>query len=121
MSGMHDFLLALAGLGAALAGFVSLSLAMDRHWEQLHGRGSEPRPASKRWLHVGGIAGLAVSLLACIALRGAGQGWVAWAGMLTVAAGALAMMLTYATRGVARLGMGAAAVSLLSLIGTAAT
>lgn len=120
MSGAHYGFLALAGLGAALAGFVSLGLAMDRHWEQLHGRGTEPRPALKRWLHVGGIAGLTVSLLACIALRGAGQGWVAWAGMLTVAAVSLAMTFTYGTRGVVRLGLGAAAVALLSLAATAA-
>lgn len=119
MSGAHDGFLALAGLGAALAGFVSLSLAMDRHWEQLHGRGTEPRAALKRWLHVGGIGGLTVSLLACIDLRGASQGWVAWAGILTVAAVTLAMTFTSGTRGVVRLGMGAAAVAVLSLIGTA--
>jgi hypothetical protein len=115
MNGAHYCCLALTGLGAALAGFVALSLAMDRHWEQLHGRGSEPRAALRRWLHLGGILGLVVSLLACIALRGAGQGWVAWAGMLTVAAISLALMLTYGTRKVAGLGMGAALVSVVAL------
>lgn len=121
MNGAHYLSLAVTGLGAALAGFVSLGLAMDRHWEQLHGRGTEPRPALKRWLHVGGIAGLLVSLLACIALRGAGQGWVTWAGMLTVAAVALALTFTYGTRGVVKLGCGATVVALLALLGTATT
>jgi hypothetical protein len=121
MSGAHYFFLALAGLGSALAGFLCLGLAMDRHWEQLHGRGTEPRPALKRWLHLGGIGGLVVSLLACIALRGAGQGWVAWAGMLTVAAVALALTFTYGTRGVARMGVGATAVALLALLAVLST
>jgi hypothetical protein len=107
-TGLHTGCLALAALAAAIAGFAALSLAMDRHWEQLHGRWSEPAIPSRQWLRAGGTLGLLASLAACIALRGAGQGWVAWAGMLTLAGVSLALTLSYAARGVARLGYGAA-------------
>lgn len=120
MSGLHATCLALLALAAAIAGFAALSLAMDRHWEQLHGRGAEPAAAVRRRLRHAGSAGLLASLLACIALRGAAQGWVAWAGMLTAAAITLALTLTYAARGVARIGWGAAALALAALAGSLA-
>jgi len=107
-TGLHTGCLALAALAAAIAGFAALSLAMDRHWEQLHGRWSEPAIPARQWLRAGGTLGLLASLAACIALRGAGQGWVAWAGMLTLAGVSLALTLSYAARGVTRLGYGAA-------------
>lgn len=118
MSGLHGTFLALLGLSAALAGFCALSLAMDRHWEQLHGRGAALAARARRKLRHAGSVGLLASLAACIALRGASQGWVAWAGMLTAAAVMLVLTLTYATRGVARLGWSAAAAALLALAGT---
>jgi len=120
MSGLHAILLALAALGAATAGFTALSLAMERHWEQLHGRGAALPARARRGLRHAGAVGLLASLAACIALRGAGQGWVAWAGVLTLAGITLVLVLTYASRGVARLGWGAAALALLSLAGALA-
>jgi hypothetical protein len=113
-AGLHTSCLAVAALAAAIAGFAALSLAMDRHWEQLHGRWSEPAIPARQWLRAGGTLGLLVSLGACIVLRGAGQGWVTWAGMLTLAALTLALTLTYASRGVARLGWGAAIAAFVS-------
>jgi len=122
MSGWHDTFLAMLGLAAAVAGFCALSLAIDRHWEQLHGRadGSKSALASRtrRKLRHAGTVGLLASLAACIALRGSGQGWVAWAGMLTAAAITLVLALTYATRGVVRLGWGATAAALVALAAT---
>lgn len=120
MSGLHDTFLALVALATAIAGFAALSLAMDRHWGQLHGRGSAPPLRARRRLRHAGTLGLLASLLACIALRGAGQGWVAWAGMLTAAALVLVLTLTYAARGLARLGWGAATVALVALAGALA-
>lgn len=115
MSGWHDAFLAMLALAAAIAGFCALSLAMDRHWEQLQGRGAVLPARSRRRLRHAGTVGLLASLAACIALRGTGQGWVAWAGMLTAAAVMLVWMLTYATRGVVRLGWAATAVALTAL------
>ena len=120
MSALHDTFLALVALASAIAGFAALSLAMDRHWEQLHGRGSEPTPRGRRRLRHAGTVALLASLLACIALRGAGQGWVAWAGMLTAAAIALVLTLTYAARGVVWLGWGATGLALVALAGSLA-
>jgi len=111
-AGLHTGCLAVAALAAAIAGFAALSLAMDRHWEQLHGRWSEPAIPARQWLRAGGTLGLLVSLGACIGLHGAGQGWVTWAGMLTLAALTLALTLSYAARGVARLGWGMAIVTI---------
>lgn len=117
MSGLHATLLALAGLGAALAGFAALSLAMDRHWAQWHGRGATPAARIRRGLRHAGTVGLAASLAACLALRGPAQGWVAWAGILTLAALVLVLTLTFAARGVARLGWTAGMAALVALAG----
>jgi hypothetical protein len=63
---------------------------------------------------------LFASLLACIALRGSGQGWVAWAGMLTLAAIVLVLTLTFAAHSIVRVGSVAAVLSLLALAGSMA-
>lgn len=117
MSGLRDILLALAALAAATAGFTALSLAMERHWEQLYGRGAALPARARRGLRHAGAVGLLASLAACIALRGAAQGWVAWAGVLTLAGITLVLVLGYAARGVARLGWCSGALAMLSLAG----
>jgi hypothetical protein len=116
MTPFTSTMLALAALASASGGFTGLSLAMSRHWEGLHGRGSEPAPAQRRRLRLLGIAGLLVSLLACLFAWGGAQGWVAWAGMLTAAAISLALTLTYAARAVPRIGYAAAGLTLTSLL-----
>lgn len=91
---MKGALLAFAGLAACL-GFAALALAMDRHFEGCFGRGRQPgrlRP----FLRVGGALGLAASLLASIAARGAAQGWVLWFGVMTAAAMAVVLVLSCA-------------------------
>ena len=117
MSALHTICLALLALSSALAGFCALSLAMERHWEQLHGRGAALAGRTRRRLRDAGMVGLLASLAACIALRGGGQGWVAWAAMLTAAALVLVLAVSYAARGVVRLGWGAAGVALVALGG----
>lgn len=104
---------ALTALAAAVAGFAALSLAMDRHWEALHGRGSDPGTL-RRWLQGGGSAGLLVSLLACVAMKGGAQGTVAWAGMLTAAALIVVLLSTYAPARVPPLAKTMALVALLT-------
>lgn len=94
MSALANGLLIYAALAAALAGFAGLSLAMDRHWEALYGRGSSPGDRS-RWLQGGGAAGLLLSLAASLALKGATQGWVMWLGALTAGAVMVVLTLTY--------------------------
>jgi len=108
-------MMALGAFGSATGGFTALSLAMDRHWQDAYGRGSEPGPGRRRLLRLGGSLALLVSLLACMALWGGPKGWVAWAGILTVAALASSLTLTYAGRTVARLGWSAGAAAVLLL------
>ncbi|QJE03500.1 DUF3325 domain-containing protein [Massilia forsythiae] len=110
-------MLALGALGAATGGFCSLSLAMDRHWEGLHGRGSAPSPLRRRQLRILGSVALLVALAACVALWGGAKGVVAWLGVLTAGALVSALSLTYAGRAVARLGWVAGTIALVSLAG----
>ena len=116
MSPFLNAMLGLAALASAAGGFTSLSLAMDRHWADLHGRGSAPTPAQLRALRLFGAGGLLLSLLVCLQTWGSAQGWVAWAGMLTVAALGLALTLTYAARAVMLAGYGAAVITCAALL-----
>lgn len=97
MSALANGLLIYAALAAALAGFARLSLAMDRHWEALYGRGSSPGGKARR-LQAYGTAWLLLSLAASLALKGATQGWVMWLGALTAGAVVVVLTLTYHAR-----------------------
>jgi hypothetical protein len=88
----------IAALGAAAAGFGTLGLAMDRHWEAIHGRGNVPAPGMRRMLQLGGAAALAVSLWCCLGARDTGQAIVLWCGVLSVAAWSAVAVMTYAAR-----------------------
>lgn len=118
MSALTNGLLMYAALAAALAGFAGLSLAMDRHWEALYGRGTSPG-AKRRWLQAGGSAALLLSLAAALALKGASQGWVLWLGALTAGALVLVLALTYQGRRVITLaqvaGLSAVAAAAIAL------
>lgn len=86
-----------AAFCAALGGFTSLSLAMDRHFEDSFGRGKSPGKWLP-WLRLGGVLGLLAALLACLRAGGTSQGWVLYFGVLTAAAMCLVLVLTYAPR-----------------------
>jgi len=104
----------IAALGAAAAGFGGLGLAMDRHWEAIHGRGSMPAPALRRTLQLGGSAALIVSLWCCLAVHDAhntGQAIVLWCGVLSVGAWASVAVLTYAAQHARHTAAGAALVA----------
>lgn len=78
----------------AYAAFAALCLAMERHWSDRFGRGSEPG----RWqlpLQLVGVALLVISLALCLADHGFGIGLVAWLGSLTAAGLALVLTLSY--------------------------
>ncbi len=79
------------------AGMAALSLAMDRHYEQVSCRFCVPR-----WhriaLRVLGVLLLFLSLWVCMAGAGVSVGAVTWTGWLTASALAVALCLTYAPR-----------------------
>jgi len=93
---MNALLVGLA-FTASLAGFGALSLAMDRHSEDVFGRGRTPG-RWRRWLQSAGAALLCVSLAASLGAAGSAIGWVLWFGALTVAAQATVGLLSYAPR-----------------------
>ena len=90
--------LVVAALGAAMSGWIALSLAMSRHWQSHYGRGTAPTPRQSRTLQAAGAAGLLVSNLVCLFVWDGAQGWIAWLGMLTAMALASAVVLCYAPR-----------------------
>lgn len=108
----------IAALASASSGFTALSLAMDRHWEGLHGRGNVPTDPQRRALRWSGGAGLLVSLLVCIYLWGASQGWVAWAGVMTAAAISLVLTLTYGARAIVRVGWAGGVIAAVAVAAT---
>ena len=91
---MSTFALVCALFASALGGFVTLSLAMDRHYEDARGRGRTPGP-SRPWQQLGGAALLLLSLIAALRLRGPAMGWVLWLGALTAAALVVVGLVSY--------------------------
>lgn len=86
----------------ALPAFTSLSLAMERHQEQVFGRALAER-ASVAW-RMSGIALLALSLASCVLSGWSGAVAVtAFIGVLTFAALATGWLLTYAPRQLLRI------------------
>lgn len=105
-------MIAIASLLWAFAGFAALAAAMDRHDEPL---GTAALAATQRhgW-QAGGSALLLLSLMACLQRWNASVGIAAWLGLLTLAAMAWGLVLTYAPERASRLALAAAASGLLA-------
>nr|WP_315249197.1 DUF3325 domain-containing protein [uncultured Duganella sp.] len=111
---MSYVLIVLTALGLCFAGMSALSLAIDRHHRQVYG---DDAPARKRYLlRAAGALLLALAIVPCVVLWGAGAGCVAWIGMLTIGALLAAVLLPYWPR---RLALLAGATVVLSLAGLA--
>lgn len=91
---MNNTLGSLLAFSAAMSGFVALALSMERHWQDSLGRHHTPG-RWRLWLRAGGASGLVLSLLVCLAVLGATQGWVLWLGVLTAAAVCVVGVLSY--------------------------
>ena len=111
---MDSSLLSLV-FAASLAGFCALSLAMDRHSEDVYGRGSTPG-RWRRWLQLGGAVLLCLSLGGSLRVAGSAVGWVLWLGTLTTAALSTVALLSYAPRRFHWIAFAATAVALCSLL-----
>ncbi|MET3178167.1 UNVERIFIED_ORG: hypothetical protein ABIC43_001321 [Variovorax guangxiensis] len=114
MTTIDSLLLGLV-FAASLAGFCALSLAMDRHSEDVFGRGSTPG-AWRRWLQLGGAVLLCLSLGASLQAAGSSIGWVLWLGALTAAALSTVALLSYAPRRFHWIAFAATGVALCSLL-----
>lgn len=99
----------------ALPAFTALSLAMERHQDQVFGRTLATK-ASVAW-RLAGIALLSLSLAACLA-----SGWsgavaaTAWFGVLTVGAILTGWILAYVPRHLLRMAGASLAVAALALV-----
>lgn len=77
-----------------LAGFAALALAIDRHHQQVCGRAALRR-RRRAALRAAGVLGLGLALAGSVALAGAATGIVLWTGLLSAAALALILVLSY--------------------------
>lgn len=99
----------------ALPAFIALSLAMDRHQDQVFGR-ALPVNTTVAW-HLTGVALLGLSLASCLASGWSGAVAVtAWVGLLTLAAMVTGWTLAYAPRHLLRLAGASLAAAALGLL-----
>lgn len=101
------------GLMLACCGWTALSLTMDRHYSDIHGRGKEPSMAVRQLFRAIGTLALLTAFAVCVALEGWTIGPVLCLGTLTAAALILVLLLSYAPHRVVIGGKIAAAASLL--------
>jgi hypothetical protein len=103
------------GLALAYAGFLALSLAMERHHEQVFARRRIPAGRA-RLCFWGGWLLLAAAIAPPVLALGWGLGLVVWTGLLTAAAMPLALLLCYAPRAALLLGAAPLPAGLLALL-----
>ena len=87
---------ALIVFGLAYAAMAALALSMSRHQEQFIGR--ELAPQQVRALRAGGWVLLALALQPALAAWGTQVGIAGWLGVLSLAALAIGLQLSYAPR-----------------------
>jgi hypothetical protein len=80
---------------SAVLGFGWLALAMDTHWEQVHGDGAPP-PSLARALRVAGALALAASLGLCLGADHPTMAVLVW--LMLLAGGAVAIAATLSWR-----------------------
>lgn len=86
----------MSALAFACAGWAALSLAMDRHYADLHGRGKEPSPRARRQYRVIGGLALLTTFAVGVKLEGWAVGTVLCLGIMVLAALLVVLLLAYA-------------------------
>nr|WP_297530445.1 DUF3325 domain-containing protein [uncultured Roseateles sp.] len=89
-------LLSAAAVNAVL-GFGWLALAMDTHWEQVHGE-EAPKAATARNLRAAGVLALALSLGLCLQADHPSMAALVWLMLLAGSAAAIAATLSWRPR-----------------------
>jgi hypothetical protein len=95
------FLLAMT---LAFAGWSALSMAMDRHYADVYGRGAEPAPALRNKLRWLGSLAIVLTFAVCVAMQGWTIGPVGCLGFLGLAGLLQVIALTYVPARVPLLG-----------------
>jgi len=86
----------------AMLGFSWLALAMDTHWEQVHGQAG-PAPGAQKLLRLCGSVLLLASLGLCLMTDHASMAVLVWLMLLAGAAVLVAMTLAWQPQGLQRL------------------
>lgn len=108
---------ALLSMSLAYAGFTAVCLAMERHHGSVWGRPPAGRTATT--LRAAGFGLLALAAVPSVVALGGSAGIVAWFGFLTAAALVLIVLLPYAPRLAAALGVAAPVIALLAGLASA--
>ena len=93
-------MLIVSSIALAFSAFAAKGIVMDRHYADLHGRGTAAGPRLRLRMRTLGWLGLALSFAACIGASGWHIGPVLWCGVLSISAWTVAVMLQYAPRAV---------------------
>jgi hypothetical protein len=110
----------LATLALTYSAWVALSLAMDRHYADINGRGTEPSAVVRKRGRLLGTLALTAAFAVCVRDSGWGIGPVAWLGTMTIAALLIVLQLCYAPRTLLRTGKPALWVAGVLVIATLA-
>jgi hypothetical protein len=113
---LSNFLANFLVFALCYAGLSSLCLAMDRHYADLHGRGTEPPAPLRRRLRWRGWLALAAGLAWAMHIAGGGYGFVCWVGSLTGCGLLLIWLLPYAPHQAMRLARVIACVAVLAAV-----
>lgn len=97
------------------AGLCALSVTMQRHYSELHGRGREAPPALRIRLQAAGWGALALAFTAAL-LDGGAHGPLLWLGGLTAAATLLMLLLSFAPHHAVRLAKALGAVGFVAFV-----
>lgn len=93
---MRDLLLTLAAFGLALWGFSLLALSQARHFETVHA--CPPPTGTRTASRMAGFTAIGLCLPLCIVSEGAGFGSLLWLLLISAAAMAIALTLTWRPR-----------------------
>lgn len=93
-----------SSLALAFAGWTALSIGMDRHYADIHGRGKEPDQRTRNVCRLIGTAALLVTFAVSVRLQGWTVGSVLCLGTMTAGALMLVLLLTYAPQRAIRSG-----------------
>jgi len=106
----------ISGLAFAYAGWSALSIGMDRHYSDIHGRGKEPDQRTRNQCRLLGTLALIATFAVSVKLEGWTVGAVLCLGILTAGALLLVLLLTYAPHRAIKFGKLAGFLSVLSCI-----
>lgn len=102
-----------SGLAFAYAGWTALSIGMDRHYSDIHGRGKEPDQRMRNQCRLLGTLALIATFAVSVKLEGWSVGTVLCLGIMTAGALLLVLLLTYAPHRAIRFGKAAALLSVV--------